>query len=680
LPEQQPPPDAIGLGDVRTEVTDEWALEPFRSGFTHRVVLGAVFIGVIMLPGLIYMGLVVGTDVGAGAEWVTVLLFLELTRRGYKVLRRQELYMILHTAQTLTAMMGGVMLSGGVFAFLIWHRYLKASEAYRNFNLTERMPQWFSPSLEVLKNRTFIQEAWLPAIVVAVVAMLLTRIQHFGLGYLAYRLTADVERLPFPLARVGAEGATALAESEEKRKESWRWSVFSTLAVVGMVWGMLYMGVPSLSSALFGTPVELIPIPFLDLTQYTESFLPSGAWAVGFNIGLMLMAFVLPWRVVVGSAVTCLLCQAVAPPLLYRWGIHRQWQMGFSALDTQIANGLDLWMSVGIGGALSVAVTGLWMAFRAGRGRKRAGQPRYNWKALWHPPPGRGDWPTWVAVLLFLTSATGFVVLCNGLLNLGWLGGFPKPPGERFPLWILLAFSFLWTPITTYIHARLAGITGRHMPVRYVRQGAFLLSGYEHPDLWVAPVPVRDYGGPAMRFKQVELTRTKFTSVIKAEALSLVILTAAGFLYWSYLLNLGPIPSENYPFAQEIWPFLAKNAALWTSALSEGNDQIRSAIKPEVIVGALAVFTLLFGALSLLGIPLAYYFGAVGGVGQFPYIAVAMLIGLVLRVIVARRLGKEKLSRYSPVMLAGFAAGFGMAGMIVVAIVLMKYAITALQY
>lgn len=675
--------DPLGVADIDAHVSDKWAAEPFQDGFTPRVLLGAMFIAIVMLPGLIYMGLVVGSDVGAGAEWVTVLLFLELARRGHQKLRRQELYIILHTAQTLTAMMGGVMLSGGVFAHLIWNRYLKLSEAFHNFNLTEQMPPWFAPPVELLKNRTFFQEAWLPAIIVAVFAMVLTRVQFFGLGYIMFRITSDVEKLPFPLARVGAEGATALAESEEDDKQksgSWRWSVFSTMAVVGMVWGLIYMGIPSLSGALFGTPVELIPIPFLDLTPFTEDILPSAALAVGFNLGLVLMAFILPWRVVVGSTTACLLCQVVAAPVLYRLGVHEQWKHGFSALDTQLANGLDLWMSVGIGGALSVAVTGIWMAVRASRKRRRDGGGGYNWKALATTPEGRGDWPIWISALVFVVCALGFVTLCHGILNLGWLGGAAKPHDERFPLWILLVFAFLWTPVNTYIHARLAGITGQHIPIPFVREGAFLMSGYRHPDVWVAPVPVKDYGHAAMLFKQVELTRTRFTSVVKAEVVALVILTVAGLFYWSYLLNLGSIPSTSYPFAQEMWPFLAKNAALWTSALGEGNDQIRSAIQPEVILGALVVFVLLFGALRWLGIPLAYYFGAVAGVGQFPYIAAAMLIGLGVRVVASRKFGKEKLSRYAPVMMAGFAAGFGMAGMLVVAIVLVKSAISAVPY
>ena len=674
--------DPLGLSDIQSDVTDQWSDQPFESGFTWKVVLGAVFIAVVMLPGLIYMGLMVGMDIGSGADWVTVLLFLELSRRSYQKLKRQELMIINHMCNMLTQVTGGAVLGGGVFASLIWQQYLKRSEAFENFNLTEQMPGWFAPPIEILSDRTFFNEAWTPAILVALVTVVLHRMQFFGVGYLVFRITNDVERLPFPLARIGAEGTTALAESDSKDGESWRWSVFSLMGVVGAVWGLIYMGIPTISSVLFGVQVELIPIPFLDLTPYTESFLPSAATAVGFNLGIVLSAFVIPKRVIIGSVTASLICQVLLPPIFYHYGIHSNWERGFGALDTQIANGLDVWISVGIGGALSVAITGIWMAFRATRKNKKEAGPQssYDWSRLWNPPEGRGDLPLWACFLCFIVSGLGFVYLVHAIVNLGMLGGFAKPKEEWFPIWILLLFAFVWTPLTTYIHARLIGIAGQNVSIPFVREGAFFMSGYKHPDIWQAPLPINDFGGVSNLFKQIELTRVKFSSLILVELFSLVVLTLAGFFYWSYLWGLGPVPSDAYPYAKEMWPFIAKQAALWTSALGEGNDMMISAIQPDLIAGSCAGFTLLFGLFSWLGIPLAYYFGAVGGVGQFPYIALTMLLGLFLRFAVAKRLGEENLKRYAPVMMAGFGAGFGITGMLVVALVLGKSAVSALMY
>ena len=67
--------DPLGIADILSDTADAWSAEPFQNGFTGKVVLGAFFIAIVMLPGLIYMGLMVGTNIGSGAEWVTLLLF-----------------------------------------------------------------------------------------------------------------------------------------------------------------------------------------------------------------------------------------------------------------------------------------------------------------------------------------------------------------------------------------------------------------------------------------------------------------------------------------------------------------------------------------------------------------------------------------------------------------------------
>jgi uncharacterized membrane protein len=129
-----------------------------------------------------------------------------------------------------------------------------------------------------------------------------------------------------------------------------------------------------------------------------------------------------------------------------------------------------------------------------------------------------------------------------------------------------------------------------------------------------------------------------------------------------------------------MWPFIAKNTALWLSALGEGNNQILSAIKGDVITFSTIMFTVLFIIMTLFNIPLAYYFGAVGGIGGFPYVYITMLIGLGVRYFVGKKLGEENLRKYAPVMVAGFSAGFGISGILVVSIVLIKSAITGLLY
>ncbi len=72
------------------------------------------------------------------------------------------------------------------------------------------------------------------------------------------------------MAPIAAAGATALAEAGTK-EESWRWQVFSTGTVIGLLFGLIYVFIPVVTGVLFPKPVQLIPIPFIDFTSNTES-------------------------------------------------------------------------------------------------------------------------------------------------------------------------------------------------------------------------------------------------------------------------------------------------------------------------------------------------------------------------------------------------------------------------
>ncbi|MGQ9923308.1 MAG: peptide transporter, partial [Armatimonadota bacterium] len=71
--------------------TDEEARE-YENGFTIKTVIGALFIGFIMMPGAMYMGLVAGQGLGPAAQWVTIVLFAEVARRSFVPLKRAEIY------------------------------------------------------------------------------------------------------------------------------------------------------------------------------------------------------------------------------------------------------------------------------------------------------------------------------------------------------------------------------------------------------------------------------------------------------------------------------------------------------------------------------------------------------------------------------------------------------------
>jgi hypothetical protein len=207
--------------------------EQFEEGFSWRTVVGAVFLGFVMMPASMYMGLVVGHNaIGEAARWVTVILFLEVAKRSMVSLKQQELYVLYY--------MAGLAL-GSPFEGLLFRQYLVVSPAAENLQLTSLFPDWVAPSKEMIEGagRTFIHNpGWYLPIALIVLGQVIGRIDAFGLGYFLYRLTSDVERLPFPMAPVGASGAVALAESAQE-KQTWRWRTFSIGSMLGLAYGTI---------------------------------------------------------------------------------------------------------------------------------------------------------------------------------------------------------------------------------------------------------------------------------------------------------------------------------------------------------------------------------------------------------------------------------------------------------
>src|SRR6185295_493437 len=94
-------------------------------------------------------------------------------------------------------------------------------------------------------------------------------LERFTLGYALFRLTSDTEKLPFPMAPVGAQGTMALSEGEAGQR-TWRWTLFSIGTVLGLVFGVISVGVPVLSGIFLAKPIFILPIPWFELTQVTQ--------------------------------------------------------------------------------------------------------------------------------------------------------------------------------------------------------------------------------------------------------------------------------------------------------------------------------------------------------------------------------------------------------------------------
>ncbi len=629
----------------------------YEDGFTGKVVLGALFVCLIMLPGAIYLGLVAGQSLGAAAQWVTIVLFSEVARRSFLPLKRQEIYCLFYMAGALTYTgFGGLPgISGGPFGNLIAIQFLMQSPAMAP--VVHSLPGWIGPQpgSTAYANRSFLDHAWLVPITVLIFSQIL------------FRITSDVERLPFPLAPVAASGATALAEASTK-EESWRWRVFSTGTIIGLLFGFFYLAIPIFTGVTFGHPFQLLPIPFFDLTPSTERSLPTALTGYNPDLGLIMLGFLIPYQIVLGGFVSSVLAQIGLNPILYRAGLFPHFVSGSPTIQTKASIDFDFWLSFGIGISLAIAIIGIFSILRTviqGRSRERTATRG----SLGQVPPGRGDFPWQMALGAWLLATVGYIILNHHFVPL-------------FPVWLIVFYGLVITPINSYVSARLIGLTGQAAAFPYIKEATVLRSGYGQPDIWFAPLPLADYGPQAQLFREIELTGTKFTSIIKLELFMLPLILITSFVYWGFLWHTNDITSSQFPFAQKFWPLAAIQRSIFSQInVHGGATWAKDALKPHLI-GLGTAFGVAFYALTLVfKWPLLFFYGFMGGITSLPHNTIPTFIGAILgRYYFARRLGVEKWQMYTPVLLAGFFCGSGLIGMAAIALALISKTVNYLPF
>ncbi len=642
------------------------APDTYEDGFGWQTVVGAFFIGFVMMPGSIYLGLVAGQTMGPAAEWTTIILFTEIARRSFAQLSRQQIYILYYIAGGLTAMMGGVALSGGPFARLVWNQFFRAQAPG---GLVDQVPDWVAPppGSDAIAQRTFMHPDWLPAIGVLLATEVFSRVCWFTLGYSLFRLLSDGEQLPFPLAPIQAQGATALAEAQSK-EETWRWRLFSIGSMIGIGFGLIYVAVPTLTGAVLIQPVSILPIPWIDFTQGTERFLPGVPTGIGTNMATLMLGMVLPFWMVVGSF-AAVVTTAIVNPIAYWTGNLPTWRPGMETTRTLWATRIDIWLSFGIGTAFAIAFIGVYKMWVEWKAAKAAGIDFAGF-GFGKRVPGRGDFNVWIMLSLFVAATTGYVVLCRYLV-------------PSFPLVFLIIYGYIWTPLQSYINARMVGLTGQFVAIPMVREATFILSGYKGVDIWFAPIPLGNYGMTVQRFREIELTGNKFTSVLKAELLMFPIMVVTSFIFWGYVWRLQPIPSVFYPYAQKMWDYQAITQWVWFSSTTEGGpvEIFQRAIKPWLMVGGLAFGIGMYSLLNWLRMPVLLIYGWIRGMGQIPHYLTLQFIGaLIGRYYMRKRFGEENWRIWPPVLYAGFACGTGLIAMLAIAIVLIKQSVTQMPF
>lgn len=643
----------------------------FEDGFNWTSLLGAVFVALLMVPGAIYMGLLAGIDsIGSASQWVTVILFIEVAKRAQKNLKRAEIFVLFFMA-------GSAM--GLPFNGLLWNQFFIRSDAAIATGIAADLPIWFAPAVDSASYslRTFFHLDWLPVIGMVIFGTFFGTLSSTILGYGLFRVASDIEKLPFPMAPIGAQGVMALAEDADEKdlqqsEGKWRWRVFSIGGALGLAFGAVYLLLPTLTGALTGEPITVFPIPFSDFTPQTGNYLSAVATGISWDFGNIIFGMVLPFFAMVGAFVG-LLSTFVLNPVLYNVGILKSWTPGENTISTLYLNNIDFYFSFQIGIAIAIAVGGLWQVFKSLRAARMARQessatlPRPSAGAV---PEGRGDIQTWLILLVY------FAVTITYILVSGWLIDW-----HRGVMIVLFFLGFVYTPLISYVTARLEGMVGQVVEVPFIREAALILSGYSGVAVWFLPIPMANYGSMTVFYRQCELTGTKFTGIWKTQVVLFPIILISSIFFMNFIWSLNEVPSAVYPFADEMWKLHAENACIMFSSTLGEYSIFEDAFRFVYIAAGTAFGGILFGVMSLLGAPVLLTYGVVRGLGQTtPHAVIPQFIGaLIGRYYFKRKLGL-RWRQYIPVVSAGFACGMGLITTVGVGITFLSKAALPLPF
>ena len=637
----------------------------FDEGLTLASFLGTLFVALVMVPGALYMELVAGAGIGGAAQWVTVLLFVEVAKRANAKLNRAQLFILFY--------MAGMVMSTNVWNTPLFTQFLVRSDAAVSTGVAQDIPHWVAPPNLDSLPRTFLAKAWLPFIGLMLFREIMGRLSSAILGYGLFRVTSDIEDLPFPMAPVGAQGIVAIADqvdgSARTSGASVRWRMFCVGCGVGMVFGLVYMALPTVTGAFFSQPLQIFQIPFADFTPYTQKFLPATATGYSFDLGNVILGMTLPFWSMVGSFIG-LMFTFVMNPILYLSGRMPTWNEGDTTVVTLFANNVDFYFSFQIGISLAIAVFGIWIAFRTmKRGRANAGARRRAEEVAAHAA-ARGHIPDALVFATYAFACTAYILMC------GWLIGW-----HRGVMVVLLFFAFLYTPLISYVTARLEGLAGQVIEIPFITEIAFILSGYTGAKIWFLPIPKANYGVQVVSYKQAELLGCKFGSVWKAQLLLFPIIILSSLFFSSFIWSLAEIPSAVYPYTEKIWDLTAKNTCLVYSATLGEYSQFSEALGWGRFLAGFGSAGAVMGLLGWFGAPTMLFFGVVRGLGQTaPHTVVPNFIGALIGKFYFERRYKREWRKMIPVVSSGFFVGTGLVSILSVGFVFLAKAVSTVAY
>jgi hypothetical protein len=602
----------------------------FKEGFSSVVIIAILYSAFVMIPMVIFANLY-GVGMGGAIPYIMIILITQMsTLLGRKPFTKQEIF----TAYIATAVTASYT---GMGTYAIFNTYMRSAPGIR---IASRIPTWAAIPLssDAYIMRTLIHTDWIPFILVNMGTTVLWYIANMVLGLMAAQLYLEIEKLPFPFAKVGAEAVLTLSERSPERLK-----YFTLFFIPGAAFATVIYALPVVSAAITRrTGITLVPIPWADLSFLLDPILPGGAFGITTDPLAFAAGFIIPFDICVYMFIGAISVYTIGNSVLYKAGLlPRVYRMMSIPMNFTFSY-LDFWASPIVGLTIAAALMPIIMHPQSlvGLFKSLGKLSKYGKEA--------GYIPLKLLLTLYIVSTMGTVAvtlyLCPGFL-----------PYTH----IAIIMGVLWPFIFVMAQARGIAVSGYALNIPFVWEGVLGAIPYSDVDIWFAPLytsrmvgigsPTGEWAGTVAMAK---LTGTKLTSIYKAWFLALPITWAMTWIFTSAFWNLAPIPSTFYPMTAQTWPMSAAITDLFMS------KTFTTALNPLWVMGAFLVGAVAYVASSFLGASnflMGIVLGASGYVsGPFP-----TLVGAILdRFLITKVLGKTW-KEYKATAVAGLTCGEG---------------------
>jgi len=616
-----------------SEVKEELYIPVFKRGLTWRVFMAMVTAALLFIPISTYLYLTSGTAAATVAVYVIVILFSFFSRIWGNPLTKQELFII----YTVVGYVGG---SVPFCYWLVYRGFFLHSPIASSFHimgkpLSELVPFWMAPGInsEAYKLRTLLHPDWFWPLTISIIYGVLGFLAEISLAMMASYLFIEVEPLRFPFATISADMVTVLAERKVDEMK-----YFITCLLIGFIYGIILYVAP-----LFG--VQIIPLPWIDLTWLTEKYLPGALIGIATDPSSFLFGFLLPIHVagctLLGSVITWIIFNTlfltVFPNFFPEW--TEEYFQGMTIASIIQRSSIRVWLSPSIGFAVGLAF------ILTVKLREKIVQ---TFKALRKIPLTKketGYLSIPKLIFMYLIGTGGSVIIYHFLV--------PEIP-ILIPLSLSLGLSFFIAIFST----RIFGELGLSVQFPYLWQSFVYFSPYQGFAGWVFTPVIAGFGtaGYVNTTKAAYLTETRISDFYKALTISVFLNILFGIIFMDFFWKLAPLPSTVYPQTLVFWPTYAITECLLATR------QIH--IDPTLIMlgsGASVGIFILGEILTRIGIP----FNAValiGGLNFYPPSTIMTFIGsLIGKLVLQRYFGENRWWRMRGIVVAGILVGTGLA-------------------